>query len=204
MAPGVVCSALIRKLPCQRWQHDPSHDCPGSLHPEFFLHSGKDFWTPRTVVCHHICHQHQRHLGFGETCPRPVRQATCWLKRGPDWGVTERLAWRELVRANSRLYMRVLCRLCMRGFCRLYMQGFYAWDSHQLAGPNESNELVIRTTKYCKYYTVLQGTTKYYSVFQDTTKCYSVLQTTTQYYRVPQSSSQYYKVLFRTTKYYSL
>ena len=38
------------------------------------------------------------------------------------------------------------------------------------------DELVIRSTKYCKFYTVLQGATKYYfSVLQDTTQYYKVL-----------------------------
>ena len=59
------------------------------------------------------------------------------------------------------------------------------------------DELLIRTTKYCKYYTVLQGTTKYYSVLQDTTKYDS---STRQYYSVPQSTTLYYKVLPRTPR----
>ena len=40
------------------------------------------------------------------------------------------------------------------------------------------DELVSRTTKYCKYYTVIQRTSKFYSVLQDTTKFGSVLHST--------------------------
>ena len=71
------------------------------------------------------------------------------------------------------------------------------------------DELAIRTKKYCKYYTLLQGTTMYYSVLKDTTKYYyytyyTLLQSTTPYYKV---LLQYCKVLLQyysgTTKYYS-
>ena len=68
---------------------------------------------------------------------------------------------------------------------------------------------VTRTTKYCKYYRVLQGTTQYYSVLRDTTQYYyTVLQSSTPYYNV---LLQYFSVLqstipvlLGTTKYYSL
>ena len=86
-----ICPGLIRMLACQRWQHDPTHQCPGVLHPEFLYHDGRISWMPRMV----LCRQHQRHLGYGETCPT---QHQCWLFHGSDWGSTERLAWRELVR----------------------------------------------------------------------------------------------------------
>ena len=86
-----ICPGLIRMLACPRWQYDPAHHCPGVLHPEFMHHDGRISWMPRMV----LCRRHQRHLGYGETCPD---QATCWLIHGSDWGVTERLAWRELVR----------------------------------------------------------------------------------------------------------
>ena len=66
------------------------------------------------------------------------------------------------------------------------------------------DDLVIRSTKYCKYHTVLQGTTKYYSVLQDTAKYHSVLHSTTQYYKVQPRVTKYYKALLRTTPYYKV
>ena len=86
-----ICPGLIRMLGCARWQHDPTYQCPGVLHPEFLYHDGRISWMPRMV----LCRQHQRHLGYGHNCPN---QDTCWLIHGSDWGTTERLAWRELVR----------------------------------------------------------------------------------------------------------
>ena len=90
------------------------------------------------------------------------------------------------------------------------------------------DDLVIRTTEYYKYYTVLQGNTEYYSMLQDTTKFYSVLHSSTKYYSARQNTTkcytvlqvlhstrnyqdkvllgttQYYKVLHSTTKYYKV
>ncbi len=50
LEPGAVCPDLLRHLGCRRCQHDPSQDCRGSLHPEFFLHDGNILWTPRMVA----------------------------------------------------------------------------------------------------------------------------------------------------------
>ena len=73
------------------------------------------------------------------------------------------------------------------------------------------DELVIRTTKYCKYYKVVLRTPRYYAVLlHSTPKIYKVphsttpvLLCTTQYYS---STTKYYSVLHSTTlctKYYS-
>ena len=62
------------------------------------------------------------------------------------------------------------------------------------------DELVIRTTKHCKYYTVLQSTTpvllQYYSVLLSTTQYYSALQSTTPVLLCT-TKSKHYKVLLR-------
>ena len=62
-------------------------------------------------------------------------------------------------------------------------------------------ELVIRTTKYCKY-------TQFYKVLQSTTPYSKILiHSTTEYYKVRHSTTKYYKVLLRTTStttYYSV
>ena len=75
---------------------------------------------------------------------------------------------------------------------------------------NWQDDVVIRTPKYYKHYTLLQSTTKYYSVLQTltrsllcTTKYYSILQRATNYYSVPQSTRKYCRVLLRTIKYYT-
>ena len=66
------------------------------------------------------------------------------------------------------------------------------------------DELVIRTTKYCKYYTVLEGTvlqstTPYSKILQRTAKQYYSSTRTTKYYS--SSTTKYYS---GTTKYYSV
>ena len=80
----------------------------------------------------------------------------------------------------------------------IFARGSFSWLEHKV---------LLRTTKYYKYHTVLLCTAKYFTVLLPTTKYYTVLLHITQYYKIllrAKRTTRYYKILQSTTPYYKV